>query len=99
MIEALYPERLQKLIEEERARQAAEEIQRKTTAEEQRKAAMEPARVEKLKKLVGGVFLMESEAGPTLALDENAPTQEYKKEKIDNWDPGRRLRATLHLCS
>ncbi len=52
MIEALYPERLQKLIEEERARQAAEEIQRKTTAEEQRKAAMEPARVEKLKKLV-----------------------------------------------
>ncbi len=51
-IAALFPERLQKLEEEELARQAAEDLQRKTAAEEQKKATMEPARLEKLKKLV-----------------------------------------------
>ena len=54
---------------------------------------------EKVKNLVGAVFHMESEAGPRLALDENAPSQEYKKEKIGNWDPGRTLRRLAGMRS
>jgi hypothetical protein len=54
---------------------------------------------EKLKKLAGTVFPMESEVGPTLALDESVLAQEYKKEKIDNWDPGRTLRRLAGMRS
>lgn len=52
---------------------------------------------EKLKKLVGAASPMNSEAGPTLSLNETASTQEYKEEKISNWDPSRMLRRLAGL--
>jgi len=54
---------------------------------------------EKLKNLLAAVFPFQSEAGPTLTLNESTSTQEYKKEKISLWDPGRTLRRLASLRS
>lgn len=54
---------------------------------------------EKLKNLLRDVLPIQSEAGPTLALNESASTQEYKKEIISLWDPGRTLRRLASLRS
>jgi len=48
---------------------------------------------EKIKRLVGSVYRMESEAGPTLSFNETASTrEEAKTERIGNWPEGRMLR-------
>ena len=47
---------------------------------------------EKVKGLVGSVYHMESEAGPTLSLNQTGSAKESKTEKISNWSEGRMVR-------
>ena len=54
---------------------------------------------EKVKKLAYAGFPLESEAGPTLSLNNTALTQDYKKESITNWPPDRTLRRLAGLRS
>lgn len=53
---------------------------------------------EKIKGLVGALYHMESEAGPTLSLDRTSSAKEGKTERISNWSEGRMLRrlASMH---
>jgi hypothetical protein len=52
---------------------------------------------EKLVRQAGGIIHMESEAGPKLAIQEKAPTQEFETEKISNWSRGRILRRLASM--
>ena len=42
---------------------------------------------------------MESEAGPTLAMNANAPKEEFKKERISDWPQDRMLRRLASMRS
>ena len=54
---------------------------------------------EKVIKLAYAGFSLESEAGPTLSLNNSTLIQDYKKERITNWSPGRMLRRLAALRS
>ena len=52
---------------------------------------------EKFRKMVKPFLRIDTEAGPTLSLNENAENKEYKKEKISDWAPDRMLRRLAGL--
>ena len=52
---------------------------------------------EKVNKMAYSGFSLESEAGPTLSLNNSPTTQDYKKESITDWPPGKMLRRLTAL--
>jgi hypothetical protein len=54
---------------------------------------------ERLRYIVKELYPMQAESGPTLSLNGKDSTPEYKKERISEWDEGRKLRRLAGLRS